>query len=85
MKTTELPSRPDFKSGLYRHFRGHIYWAMDLALNSETLEWQVIYRDVNTGQYWTRPLRMWTELVSAGDAMKPRFTPINDDNDGKDV
>lgn len=42
--------------GLYRHFKGGLYWMEDIALSSWDEEFMVVYRSVDDGKVWVRPL-----------------------------
>ena len=48
----------------FRHFKGNIYVVTDIAINSETEEPMVVYKDVNNpNMVWCRPLNMFLEKV----------------------
>ena len=53
--------------GIYKHFKGHTYKVLTLAKNSETLEDEVVYQNIETGEVWVRPL---LEFVSPVDKNK---------------
>ena len=68
MKTTPIPL------GKYRHFKGNEYEVIVIAKNSETLEETVVYRALyGEGDFWVRPLSMWTETVERDGKRFPRF------------
>ena len=69
---------PEFKNGLYKHYKGNLYWARGLALHTETNEWYVRYvkYDEPAKFEWMRPLCMWNELVETEDGKKSRFEYI---------
>ena len=46
----------------YRHYKGNIYQIVALALHSETKEEMIVYKG-EKGETWTRPKRMWNEIV----------------------
>ena len=49
---------------VYRHFKGDYYLVEDLARDSETGEWCVIYRKLyEDGGLWIRPLSMFLSTV----------------------
>lgn len=62
------------KRGIYRHYKGSLYELVDVARHSETLEELVIYRNVDTGEFWARPAYMWDEKVNVNGEEVSRFT-----------
>jgi disulfide oxidoreductase YuzD len=58
---------------LYRHYKGHEYAVTDIAINTETEEEMVVYRDIVSGKTWVRPASMWDDIVAEG---KIRFEKI---------
>lgn len=67
----EVPAMPEptpFCPGVYRHYKGSLYYAVRLVLHTETDETLVVYRDAS-GAYFARPWPMWNEDVGGG----PRF------------
>ena len=60
--------------GIYRHYKGNRYRVEGLCLHSETLEPMVIYRALyGVGEMWTRPAKMWNEMVAVNGQSVPRF------------
>jgi len=57
----------------YRHYKGNIYRIIALAKHSETLEEMIVYQNVEKGDIWVRPHKMWNEDVGG----KLRFTLTN--------
>lgn len=51
----------------YKHFKGIIMEVIAIAKHSETLEEMVIYKHVDTGEVWARPM---TEFCSKVDKTK---------------
>lgn len=48
----------------YKHFKGATYVVTDLAVNSETEEIMVVYKDFSDpSQVWVRPLDMFISKV----------------------
>ncbi len=47
----------------YKHFKGNIVQVIAIAKHSETLELLVIYKHINTGEIWARPIDMFNSLV----------------------
>lgn len=51
-------------NGIYKHFKGDSYIALDIALDSETKEKVVVYRRLyGDGSLWIRPLDMFLSEV----------------------
>lgn len=67
-----------FQPGTYRHFKGGIYEALFVARNSENRDEEcVVYRSLDTGDIWFRPLAMFLENVERDGYKGPRFTKID--------
>ena len=65
--------------GRYRHFKhGDLYDVIGVASHSETQESFVVYRSVEKGTLWIRPLAMFTEMVSRDGYYGQRFTLIEE-------
>ena len=68
-----------FKKGIYEHFKGMRYQVLDIARHSETLEEDVVYKQLyGTGDTWIRPLQMFIETVSISGKEIPRFRFISE-------
>jgi hypothetical protein len=67
------------KPGLYRHYKGGLYWVLATATHSETEEALVVYHAAkDPGHLWVRPLAMFVETVTlpSGESVpRFRFTP----------
>ncbi|REL26889.1 DUF1653 domain-containing protein [Thalassotalea euphylliae] len=70
--------------GRYQHFKGNKYQVTQLAKDSETEEWLVIYYPLygnieKTGEpeYWVRPLKMFDEVIEREGKTVKRFTFLN--------
>jgi len=67
--------------GTYRHHKGKMYKVHQLVRHSETLEELVVYEclyDSPAGQWWVRPLAMFTETVIVEGVEKPRFELVSE-------
>jgi hypothetical protein len=67
--------------GLYRHFKGHDIRVICVAKHTETEEDFVVYEHIGENpksKYWIRPLAMFSEEVSVGGNVVPRFTYISE-------
>ena len=63
--------------GVYRHFKGKLYYVEGTAAHSETGETYVVYRALyGEGGLWVRPAAMWHETVERDSCCSPRFLYI---------
>ena len=66
----------DIKMGQYKHFKGGSYEALYIAKHSETLEDMMVYKNLQTGVIWVRPLYMWEQEVTVNGNTVRRFTLV---------
>ena len=56
--------------GLYQHYKGGLYEVVGIGKHSESLEELVVYRTYyapgHLGDFWARPIGMWSEEVKPG-------------------
>jgi hypothetical protein len=75
---TELP--PELiKGGLYRHYKGMMYKAIDVVRHSETLEELVLYETLyenKLGKLWVRPKAMFLSNIEIDGRSVRRFQPV---------
>lgn len=65
---------PQFRPGVYRHFKGNEYELLGIARHSETLAPMAVYRPLyGEGGLWVRPWAMWEEMVTKPEYTGPRF------------
>jgi len=65
---------PDFKPGLYQHFKGSEYFVYSTAQHTESSEWLVIYSSANEPfKYYPRPAEMFYENTQHNGIDVPRF------------
>ena len=57
----------------YKHYKGGIYEVDSFAINVATNSPMVIYRKVETGEYFARPADNWFETITV-----PRFKLIEE-------
>jgi len=63
-----------FKPGIYRHFKGGLYEALMVGRNSEQRDEEyIIYRSIEKGYVWIRPIEMFFETVDRDGYNGPRF------------
>ena len=48
---------------IYRHFKGHIYKVINIALDSEDLSKLVVYKNIDDGKVWVRDYNMFNSKV----------------------
>lgn len=62
------------QTGIYQHYKGHLYQVLHVARHSETEEELVVYQCLY-GDYsiWVRPLTMFIETVEVDAQPVPRF------------
>jgi hypothetical protein len=67
----------NLKSGIYRHFKGKDYEVLGVGRNSlDYSEELVIYRSLDSGDLWARPLSDFLATVERDDYKGPRFVFI---------
>ena len=49
---------------MYKHYKGNIYKIIALAKHSETEEEMIVYQNIEKGDIWVRPKKMWNEKVN---------------------
>lgn len=67
------------KGGLYRHYKGKMYRAIDIVRHSETLEEMVLYETLyenELGRIWVRPKEMFLGEIELDGRRVRRFTPV---------
>lgn len=63
------------KPGIYRHFKGGVYFIEGVASHTETGEQFVTYYN-SDGQRFVRPITMFTEYVIHEGKQQLRFFPV---------
>ncbi|MCE9541121.1 DUF1653 domain-containing protein [Candidatus Kaiserbacteria bacterium] len=67
----------ELKAGTYRHFKGGTYEVLFTAKSSENPEEQlVVYKSLDKGGVWVRPLHMFIEHIERDGYVGPRFKYI---------
>jgi hypothetical protein len=65
--------------GLYRHYKGKMYRALDIVRHSETLEELVLYETLyenELGKLWVRPKAMFLSNIEIEGRSVRRFQPV---------
>ncbi len=68
------------KGGLYRHYKGMMYRAIDIVRHSETLEEMVLYETLyenKLGKLWVRPKEMFLGEIELDGKRVRRFAPVD--------
>lgn len=61
-------------NGIYKHYKGNLYQVIALGKDSETLHDVVIYKSIDDGKVWVRPVSMWFEQINKSTV---RFTYLD--------
>ncbi len=61
--------------GFYRHYKGGLYYVLEVGTHTETEEQLVIYVGKDN-KIWIRPLAMWNQTVKIKGDIIPRFRKI---------
>lgn len=68
-----------FRPGIYRHYKGGLYQALQVARHSEDPAQEfVVYTSLEQGGTWVRPLAMFLEEVTVGEYRGPRFAWVGE-------
>ena len=67
---------------IYKHFKGHIYKVIAIALDSEDLSKKIVYKNKIDGKVWVRDYDMFNSLVDKTKypeiIQKYRFEEVNE-------
>jgi hypothetical protein len=69
------------KNGLYRHYKGMMYRAIDVVRHSESLDELVLYETLyenKLGKLWVRPKAMFLGDLELDGKTVRRFTPVEE-------
>ena len=66
------------RPGVYRHFKGGIYFVLGTVLHSESQVEMVVYVNLATRARYVRPTTMFEEIVDRDGYKGPRFARITD-------
>lgn len=86
--TTECKDSRTVNSGdLFYHFKGGLYTVIEVATQTETGEKLVVYRSVENGTVWARPMSMFLSEIDKKRyptyyiELKYRFSKVTLSND----
>ncbi len=60
--------------GTYSHYKGGSYEVLSMAVHTETREELVIYKSIEYGSIYARPLSIWFDEVDSRIGKVDRFT-----------
>lgn len=71
-----------FKLGVYRHFKTkELYETLCVGRSTEDLSQEcVVYRNIEKGLIWIRPLKMFIDNVNRDGYTGPRFIWVSEKN-----
>lgn len=52
---------------IYKHYKGGTYKVISLATHTEQNQILVIYKSLNFGSVYARPLEQWNQLTESGE------------------
>ena len=61
------------RGSIWRHFKGHRYMVLDRGIIEKTLEPAVIYKSLEDGVVWVRPMGEWEETIERDGQKHQRF------------
>jgi len=61
----------------YRHYKDGTYEVISLAQHTETQEKMVVYKSINFGTVYVRPLDIWNSTIPNGILGQVRFELID--------
>ncbi len=69
----------EIKEGIYKHFKGKFVYVHFVAKHSDREESLVVYKGLNDGGYFARPVESFIEKVENKEGVVvPRFTPATE-------
>ena len=63
MNNNEYIKYKKYIGKVVRHFKGNYYYIENIGLNSENLEYMVVYRALYNNNVWIRPLTSFFEKI----------------------
>ena len=69
----------EIKSGIYKHFKGGFVLVLFTAKHSDRKEIEVVYKGLNNGKFYARPIESFIEKVDFNGKIVSRFYQANND------
>ena len=60
--------------GIYKHFKGGFVLVLFCAKHSDREEIEVVYKGLNNGKFYARPIESFCEVVDSESGKQPRFS-----------
>ncbi|MBP3581673.1 MAG: DUF1653 domain-containing protein [Clostridia bacterium] len=71
----------EIKEGIYKHFKGKFVYVHFVAKHSDREESLVIYKGLNDGGYFARPVESFLEMVENKEGVVvPRFSKATEED-----
>ena len=69
----------EIKAGVYKHFKGRFSNVIGVAKHSDREEMLVVYKGLNDGGLYARPVESFLDIVEDKEGNKvPRFAPATE-------
>ena len=69
----------DIKTGFYKHFKGGYVLVLFTAKHSDRDEVEVVYKGLNNGKYYARPVESFIDIVKDEQGNEvSRFSPATE-------
>jgi len=66
----------EIKRGFYKHFKGGYVFVLFTAKHSDRDEIEVVYKGLNNGKFYVRPVESFVEQVEIDGVKVARFTNV---------
>ena len=71
----------EIKEGIYKHFKGKFVYVHFVAKHSDREEMLAIYKGLNDGGYFARPVESFLEMVENKEGITvPRFSKATEED-----
>lgn len=79
MNKDQQDAPPEFRPGIYRHYKGNLYEVIGSVCHSETREALTLYRALYGERgLWVRPTAMFGEDVMVNGVRQARFAWVSE-------
>ena len=74
-----LNTNKNISTGVYQHFKGGFVLVLFCAKHSDRDEIEVVYKGLNDGKFYARPLESFCQQIDYQGVMVSRFTKVDDE------